>query len=354
MQTRFATCRVEVKASSWTEPRSFFISRNEYNTMLASKADECEYVILLINGLDSASKSGFVHSFVVVDAILSLDIALQWTQAEIPCADLLPWMRTISTGVPLVGAPPTGEQYITDHDNIQGSLQLIGLEEQFRSINLFLEEKDLQRVLLESMRAEYDQTNARNLLRTRVCAKGYVLQEVDAQGHCQFDAIAHQIRLFHRSYPKLDCAQKYTFAQVRADLGCWLRARSEEERQALQGFLLEAERDFMDWEAFCSGVERLSPQQGCQLLWGNNLTLVAAASFYERPIRVWLSSPSAAAGESPPYVEVPGLYFDPDSAAHGAEVPEPLQIAHIYELHFMSVEPLDNGPTTTAGQLNDS
>jgi hypothetical protein len=104
---RFKNCRVEVKGSSGENPDNFYISRNEYFTMNTSKSDGFEYVILLISDLGNG-KNGFVHSLVEADAILSENIAMNWTQAQIPFAGLKSKLRTFSVRVPIAATDLSG------------------------------------------------------------------------------------------------------------------------------------------------------------------------------------------------------------------------------------------------------
>jgi hypothetical protein len=127
-----------------------------------------------------------------------------------------------------------------------------------------LEDIDLQRTLYESMKSGYQDADAFLQLKARVESAGFVLSEVDSKGHCQFDAIARQIRRFHHAYPDLAKAKEYTFKIVRSDLAQWLRARSDDERSLIEGFL-DSVHDGSSWDDFCNGVECADPPPGTQV-----------------------------------------------------------------------------------------
>jgi hypothetical protein len=120
----------------------------------------------------------------------------------------------------------------------------------------------------------------------------YELEEVDNTGHCQFDAVAHQIRgRFTTQYSGgADYASRYTWREVRRDVANWLRVCGDfvlENGERIKDFL--DEEDGKTWEAFCDNIEHKDDLKSPT--WGNHLTLIAAANCYQRPIRVWSTVP---------------------------------------------------------------
>ena len=316
-------CRVEVKGFSDFEPADFFISRNELEVMLNSKSQGYEYVILLVLVGDSKC-CGLVHSWLEKDALDSVDVRSKWSQAQVHLRDIPgAFKRACDPRINSVQAQLTSSSKQSPSSVF---LELSSEEEQLR-----------QAILLSSLESD----SALNLLSTNLRCEELSLHDVNTEGHCQFDAVAHQIRRFHASYPNLDGAKTYTYQQVRADLSCWLRCP---QASCMENFL-ESETHGKDWVTFCDRVENPMSVQG--VLWGDHLTLIAAASKYERPIRVWLSAASTAStagGENCHFVDIRGL-----GKAEPLDEQGPFQIAHVYERHFMSVVPIlessDSKPT---------
>eukprot|EP00961_Rhodomonas_salina_P073730 990790-Rhodomonas_salina.1 len=111
----------------------------------------------------------------------------------------------------------------------------------------------------------------------------YELKEVNLTGHCQYDAIAHQIRTRLRcEFPD---KTGYEWKDVRRDVAAWLRANADlklENGACVRDFLDEDDGSFED---FCDDVE----DKHAKAVWGNHVTLVAAANCYQKTIRVWLT-----------------------------------------------------------------
>ena len=316
-------CRVEVKGFSGVEPTDFFISRNEFDVMLKSKAEGYEYVVLLVRVDEAAENSGRVHSWLEKDALEMVDVRAMWSQAQVNLRDI----------------PSSSKRLLASHvDPLQVPLpsSTSGPEP---SCRLSWEQEQLRLAILASTVEAQQNDAALILLTTNLLGEGLMLHDVNNEGHCQFDAIALQIRRFQASYANLDGAAAYTYQQVRADLGSWLRGP---DASGMECFL-EPEAHGRDWGAFCDRVAGSEPGQG--VLWGDHLTLIAAASKYERTVRVWLSAASSASssegGLGCRYVDIGGV------GKGGAELcpdgREPLQIAHVYERHFMSVVPAREG-----------
>jgi hypothetical protein len=165
----------------------------------------------------------------------------------------------------------------------------------------------------------------------------YVLQEVDDNGHCQFDALAHQLAYrFRADYPEKDQATYWT---VRQDLAGWLQVHGDlvlDNGASLASFL-EA-RDGVDWPAFCAAVAG-EGQRGNANLWGNHLTLVAAANCYGRPVRVWTA------------LEGPQWWFEVLPLHENCVFEAPFELAHLSERHYLSVtEPRFALPERVSGR----
>ena len=155
----------------------------------------------------------------------------------------------------------------------------------------------------------------------------YELEEVDNTGHCQFDSLAHQISgRFPRAYPE-HCKNGtwYHYRQVRKDIANWLRLNAKvplDNGETISDF--HDEEDGATWDDFCDNVEdiRMSPAP----LWGNHLTLIAAANCYQRPIRVWSTAPG-----DDWWLQIEPKHY---KATHNIR---PFELAHLYERHYLSV-----------------
>ena len=151
------------------------------------------------------------------------------------------------------------------------------------------------------------------------------LVDVDATGHCQYDALAHQIRAFARDYAHLPGAAEYTYQQVRHDIARWLQDNRDfrlDNGEPLHMFVTAG--DAADWEHYCVGVADTARAEDSAPQWGDHITLTAAAQLYRRPIRVWASAPG-------------GRIWDEVVPIEPAPPPaEPFNLAHL-DVHYMSV-----------------
>ena len=164
----------------------------------------------------------------------------------------------------------------------------------------------------------------------------FVLQEVDRSGHCQFDALAHQLACrFRADYPG---EARATYATVRADLAGWLGASADLrlDNGARLASFLEA-RDGADWPAFCSAVAG----GGGGRLWGNHLTLVAAANCYRRSVRVWTA------------LDGPQWWFEVRPQPDNTVFDVPFELAHVPERHYMSVTEPQFARTEAVAPVSD-
>jgi hypothetical protein len=187
-------------------------------------------------------------------------------------------------------------------------------------------QQDLQTAMNNSLKERVSDPVELGKLQERLAREGRVLEDVASDGHCQFLSIAKQMERFRPLYGG------YTFRKVREDIAEWLRKnrmfqldRNSTNVDDLSKFIpMEKENDWVRW---CDRVEDTDRSQA--VLWGDNLTLVAAANVYGRPIKVWLSSKlSQGAAE---FEMIDPILINPDTSD------EPFEIAHIYEVHFQSV-----------------
>mmetsp|Transcript_4437 Transcript_4437/g.7151 ORF Transcript_4437/g.7151 Transcript_4437/m.7151 type:complete len:501 (-) Transcript_4437:46-1548(-) len=153
----------------------------------------------------------------------------------------------------------------------------------------------------------------------------YELEDVDNSGHCQFDAIAHQINgRFQSQYCRP--GQSYHYRDVRRDIANWLRKHEEFvlENGAKMSEFHDTE-DGRDWAEFCNNIEDIYHKPAPT--WGNHLTLIAAANLYQRPIRVWSTAPG-----DDWWLQIEPKFYKPKEH----EI-RPFELAHLYERHYMSV-----------------
>lgn len=190
-------------------------------------------------------------------------------------------------------------------------------------------EAQLQEALRQSARESQKENEKTARLKERLAKyTAYELEDVDNTGHCQFDAIAHQIfGRFASAYAnQLMGSASYSYRQVRKDIATWLRANAKvslDNGESISDFL--DEEDGATWEIFCDNVEdiRMSPSP----LWGNHLTLIAAANCYQRPIRVWSTAPG----------DDWWLQIEPKHYKASTHNIRPFELAHLYERHYLSV-----------------
>mmetsp|Transcript_41239 Transcript_41239/g.101214 ORF Transcript_41239/g.101214 Transcript_41239/m.101214 type:complete len:486 (-) Transcript_41239:241-1698(-) len=187
------------------------------------------------------------------------------------------------------------------------------------------QDADLQRALAESAAMARGEDSKMVRLRQRLeTYTEFELEDVDNTGHCQFDAVAHQIA-GRFTYAYGDRARNYTWKNVRRDVAAWLRHNASfklENGETISDFL--DTEDGRNWDEFCDNVEdkfsKTSP------LWGNHLTLIAAANCYQRPIRVWSTAPGN------------DWWLQIEPQHHNKTNPvKPFELAHLYERHYMSV-----------------
>ena len=163
-------------------------------------------------------------------------------------------------------------------------------------------------------------------LEERVNSFNLKTEDVDDGGHCQFDALLRQIKRFPRDYDTyIGDGKVYDFWGVRKDIAQWLR---DNENHVLQnGDTISRFRENTDgatWAEFCNNVEdkdtKVNP------LWGNYLTLIAAANLYKRPIHVWTSCDGDRW-----WTEI-----NPMNTAE-AHTGDPFKLGHLYERHYLSI-----------------
>jgi len=219
-----------------------------------------------------------------------------------------PWAGASHGALPQLGRPMASASAAADPYDAQ-------LQEALRQSALLSQRENEKTARLKERLAKYTE---------------YELEDVDNTGHCQFDAIAHQIfGRFASSYPQLmRGGSTYSYRQVRKDIADWLRRNAsapldQEGTSKISDFL--DEEDGASWEIFCDNVEdiRMSPGP----LWGNHLTLIAAANCYQRPIRVWSTAPG----------DDWWLQIEPKHYKASTHNIRPFELAHLYERHYLSV-----------------
>mmetsp|Transcript_5890 Transcript_5890/g.13695 ORF Transcript_5890/g.13695 Transcript_5890/m.13695 type:complete len:497 (+) Transcript_5890:214-1704(+) len=193
------------------------------------------------------------------------------------------------------------------------------------SVNKY--ERDLQEALrISALETKHDNSKMDRLKERLEKYTEYELEDVDNSGHCQFDAIAHQIAgRFPGEYSKSKGGARYHFRDVRRDVAMWLRQNATyvlENGEQVQNFLDET--DGRTWAEFCDNVE--DKMHNPQPLWGNHLTLIAAANCYQRPIRVWSTAPG-----DDWWLQIDPKHYKPKHRIR------PFELAHLYERHYMSV-----------------
>ena len=182
---------------------------------------------------------------------------------------------------------------------------------------------DLKNALALSNMAWEVEEIALERLRERICQYSpYVLQEVDATGHCQFDALAHQISCrFFRDYAN---GLETSYWTVRLYLAEWLRRNAQFDLGngiPISSFLDHV--DGIDWPSFCNKVE--SVEGDPNPLWGNHLTLIAAANRFQRTVRVWTGHEGLQ------------WWFDVKPTQENEAFENPFELAHLPERHYLSV-----------------
>jgi hypothetical protein len=239
-----------------------------------------------------------------------------WRQAPSPHQHPRPYRGAGSAGGAVVAQPWTGGSH--------GALPRLGAG----GTNSDVYDAQLQEALRQSalLAKREDEKTAR--LKERLATyTDFELEEVDNTGHCQFDAIAHQISgRFPGQYDHLQGGSSYSYRQVRRDIANWLRQNAKvplDNGETISDF--HDEDDGATWEIFCDNVEdiRMSPGP----LWGNHLTLIAAANCYQRPIRVWSTAPG----------DDWWLQIEPKHYKASSHQIRPFELAHLYERHYMSV-----------------
>lgn len=147
--------------------------------------------------------------------------------------------------------------------------------------------------------------------------------DTDATGHCQFDAVARQLRMHRQDTPA--GGESPSYRDVRRDVAEWLRDSGRAEQ--FRGFL-DTRFNGATVSEFADRVGRADGDSDA-IQWGDHLTLVAVANVYRRPVWVWLADhPSRG------YVVI--------RPAHGeAADAEPLRLLLHGESHYTSLEPAD-------------
>jgi len=186
-------------------------------------------------------------------------------------------------------------------------------------------DRDLQMALRESaMLANTENMKLQRLRERLEKFTDFELEDVDNTGHCQFDAIAHQIAGRFADQYKVQPSE-VNYRRVRRDVAEWLRRNAHvtlDNGATITNFL--DHDDGATWEIFCDNIEDkwTSPSP----VWGNHLTLIAAANCYNRPIRIWSTAP----GEDW-WLQIEPKHYKPTHHIR------PFELAHLYERHYLSV-----------------
>ena len=132
-----------------------------------------------------------------------------------------------------------------------------------------------------------------------VCAKtAWWKIQIEGDGNCQFRALAHQ--LFNGDQGRHAECRAAAISQLRIEPGLY--------------------REFVpeDWETYVSKMENDGE-------WGDNITLQAAADYYEVTAHVYSHDP-----EIPFPLVLPSKHLDADRI---------IRLSHIPEVHYNSVHP---------------
>ena len=132
----------------------------------------------------------------------------------------------------------------------------------------------------------------------RLRERGMVETQIEADGNCQFRALADQL---------FDGDQE-RYAECRAAAINQLRSEPDRYRE----FITE------DWETYVSRMEN-------DREWGDNITLQAAADYYEVTAHVYSHDP-----EMPFPLVLPSQHLDTDRI---------IRLSHVPEVHYSSVHP---------------
>ena len=175
----------------------------------------------------------------------------------------------------------------------------------------------MEHELQQAFKISAEQDVLRTRLEMRLAESGLMLEEVDRTGHCQFDALARQIARFHHDFPS---GRNRDWKEVRRVVAEWLRANPDfplENNTCISDYL-EQEDEYSTWADFCDQIENTS-------VWGNHITLIAAANVYERPLRIWTTRDATEW-----WIEL----FPVNQFSRHAR---PFELAHLFERHYMSV-----------------
>ena len=160
-------------------------------------------------------------------------------------------------------------------------------------VEMMAEEADAELQRLRHLKAA---RRARHRERLREC--GMVETQIEADGNCQFRALAEQL---------FDGDQEH-YAECR--FAAINQLRSEPDRY--RGFVTE------DWETYVSRMEN-------DTVWGDNITLQAAADYYEVTAHVYSHDPEM---DFP--LVLPSMHLDADRI---------IRLSHEPEVHYNSVHP---------------
>ena len=158
-------------------------------------------------------------------------------------------------------------------------------------------------------------------------------EDVGAEGHCQFQACAHQVK--HRcpdKHPKGRKAGKIIdYKEVRRRVVAWLRKNRDNKNLgdlanfAKICYFTDGQKD----EAWGKYLEKIEKDE-----WGDHLCLVAMAEIFNVPIRVWKSRNFTADNDQCPYDLIAPF-------GHNGEAEKMIEMGHMWEAHYLSVMDLD-------------
>ena len=153
-------------------------------------------------------------------------------------------------------------------------------------------------------------------LRSKAADEGLRIQKIFGDGHCQFRALARQLRRL---------GVNIEHDKLRADCVRWLRAHRS---MSIGGTPLES----FTHQNFDAYLRRMARSE-----WGDHLTLLAVGSMHAAKIRVISSLES---WERPQDFEP----LDPDVRWNKV-----LTIGHYHEYHWVSLEPMAKAPAPAVG-----
>jgi hypothetical protein len=155
---------------------------------------------------------------------------------------------------------------------------------------------------------------------------------VDADAHCQFEAVSRHV-------------QSHSAITLRDEAAQWLMAHGQTTVRLLHQprpvNLMEAAYidNEDDWLHYCERVHCETAAMRANPLWGDHVTLIAMAALLERPIRVWLATPTG-----PPRHAIFALADLPPGPAM-----DYVNIVHAMDRLYMATQPVGEVTVVSTG-----